>query len=111
MPLAFGHYGDVQAMTLQESQGAFARPNGDLRRYQGDPEPRDLTGLLDRIHAPTLIFQGTADPLVSLQNAEEIARRIGGSRLVPLEGVGHAFPWVDGRERMREELISFFSRQ
>jgi len=109
MPLAFGHFGQAQAATLEAAREAFAHPNGDLRRYKGDPELRDLTNELGRIRAPTLVFQGTADPLVSPRNAEEIAQRVSDARLILLDGVGHAFPWVDGRQRIRDEILSFFS--
>ena len=110
MPLAFGHFGRPQAATLEAGREAFSHPNGDLHREEEIPEPRDRLSDLEHIRAPTLVFQGTEDPLVPKRHGEEIARRVRGARLVLLEGVGHSFPWVDGRDRMREEIVAFLSR-
>ena len=110
MPLAFGHFGDREVAALRAGHEAFLHPNGDAQRYVPPPSQTELTEALSQIHVPTLVFHGTADPLVSSRNAGEIGASIPGARVVMLEGVGHAFPWEEARERMRDELVAFFAR-
>ena len=47
---------------------------------------------LGEITAPTLVIHGTEDPLFPFGHAEALAAEIPGSRLLPLEGVGHEMP-------------------
>lgn len=47
---------------------------------------------IESIGVPTLIMHGTADPLFPYPHAEHLHRRIPGSRLVPIPGMGHQFP-------------------
>jgi pimeloyl-ACP methyl ester carboxylesterase len=44
---------------------------------------------LHRVTAPTLVVSGTQDPLVPMQNAHLLARRIPGARLELIPGGGH----------------------
>lgn len=50
-------------------------------------------GIDGQIEAPTLIVTGTADNVVDPRNANVLAERIAGSRVVRLEGAGHMFFW------------------
>lgn len=43
----------------------------------------------ERVYRPALIVHGTADSIVSIRQAEEIARAIPGSRYMPVAGAGH----------------------
>ncbi len=45
--------------------------------------------LLDQITAPTLVIHGRQDPLVPFPCGEDTARRIPGSKFVPIDGMGH----------------------
>ncbi|MBI3686156.1 MAG: alpha/beta hydrolase [Actinobacteria bacterium] len=47
---------------------------------------------LGQITAPTLVIHGTEDPLFPYGHAEALAREIPGTRLLPLDGVGHQMP-------------------
>ena len=47
---------------------------------------------LGEITAPTLVLHGTEDPLFPFGHAEALAAEIPGSRLLPLERVGHEMP-------------------
>ena len=51
----------------------------------------DCYDRLPGIRAPTLILTGDDDVLIPPKNAEVLRSRIPGSRLVILEGSGHAF--------------------
>ncbi|WP_250035307.1 alpha/beta fold hydrolase [Paractinoplanes maris] len=55
----------------------------------GGPPVRDR---LCEITAPTLILQGTLDPVFPPRHAEALCAEIPGARLVWLDGVGHEFP-------------------
>ncbi|MFH1137804.1 MAG: alpha/beta fold hydrolase [Pseudomonadota bacterium] len=47
---------------------------------------------LATIKAPTLIVQGTDDPLIRLENGKDMADGIPGAKLMLIEGMGHDFP-------------------
>ena len=50
---------------------------------------------LAAIAAPTLVIQGTADPMFPLGHGEALAGEIPGARLVMLEGAGHGIDRAD----------------
>jgi len=53
----------------------------------------DTYARLPRLQMPTLLVHGTVDRIIPFPNGELIASRIAGSRLEPLEGIGHLFFW------------------
>jgi pimeloyl-ACP methyl ester carboxylesterase len=59
---------------------------------------------LQHVKAPTLVIHGTDDPLLPHACGEDTARRIAGSRLVSIQGMGHDFP-PGGREQVIEALL------
>lgn len=61
---------------------------------------------LDEIEAPTLVLHGDADALVPYENAELLARRIPGARLVTLKGVGH-LPMFEAPEETARVVRGF----
>lgn len=42
-----------------------------------------------RIHAPTVIFHGSVDPIFPLDHGESLSKSISGSKLVVCKGMGH----------------------
>ena len=50
---------------------------------------------LSSIAAPTLVIQGTADPMFPLAHAQALASEIPGARLLRLEGAGHGVKRTD----------------
>ena len=52
-------------------------------------DPRRYVGLEDRVRVPTLIVWGREDRLISARDADRLARRIPGARLVVLPEAGH----------------------
>lgn len=55
-----------------------------------DPDHRFAN--LGAIQAPTVVLQGTDDPIVSVEAAREIAAKIPGADLRIIEGLGHDMP-------------------
>jgi 3-oxoadipate enol-lactonase len=55
----------------------------------------DASDRLAGIIAPTLVVHGTADEMLPVANAQLIADRIPGARLVILDGIGHLFFWEE----------------
>jgi pimeloyl-ACP methyl ester carboxylesterase len=53
----------------------------------------DTYARLPRLQMPTLVVHGTVDRILPFSNGELIASRIAGSRLEPLERIGHLFFW------------------
>ncbi|AWN39231.1 alpha/beta hydrolase [Methylobacterium radiodurans] len=59
------------------------------------------------LSVPVLIVSGDADPLVRIEaQAEPLAKRIPGARLLRLPGLGHMVPWVAG-DRLAEAVADF----
>jgi len=42
-----------------------------------------------QVHVPTVIFHGTVDPLIGIDHAVELAKKINNSIFYPLDGMGH----------------------
>jgi 3-oxoadipate enol-lactonase len=55
----------------------------------------DALSRLERIAAPTLVLQGTADVVVDPRNADVLAARIPEARLELFPGTGHLFFWEE----------------
>lgn len=67
-------------------------PLGVRRQLAAVMGTGDLRGWTQKITAPTLVYHGSADPLVPHQAGEDIAANIEGSRFELLEGLGHDLP-------------------
>ncbi len=67
-------------------------PVGTLRQMLAIMADRTRAAQLRRITSPTLVLHGKADPLLPFVHGEDTARRIGGARLVGIEGMGHDLP-------------------
>ena len=68
-------------------------PVGTLRQMMAIAADAGLRAkALGEIRAPTLVLHGKADPLVPYACGEDTARRIPGSRLVGIDGMGHDLP-------------------
>ncbi|MGW4892623.1 alpha/beta fold hydrolase [Kitasatospora sp. NPDC004240] len=70
-----------------------AAGEGFARQARADAEV-DLTALLPRVTAPTVILSGTDDRIVPPYHQREVARLVPGAELVDLPG-GHALPFED----------------
>jgi pimeloyl-ACP methyl ester carboxylesterase len=64
-------------------------PPGNVRQLTAVAADSRRAGELPRIKAPTLVVHGRDDPLVPLACGSDTARRIPGSRLVAVPGMGH----------------------
>jgi len=65
---------------------------------------------LSDVRAPTLVIHGVNDRLVPAGNADLIAARIRGARLVKLANAGHIF-FTDQPEQSHEVLLGFLAGQ
>jgi pimeloyl-ACP methyl ester carboxylesterase len=54
-----------------------------------------FAGVEAEIRQPTLVLQGTEDNVVDPRNADVLAARIPGARVVLVPGTGHLFFWED----------------
>jgi pimeloyl-ACP methyl ester carboxylesterase len=68
------------------------RPQGFMRHVLAIASDVNRAELLAKITAPTLVLHGKADPMVPFPCAEDTHRRIAGSRLVGIDGMGHDLP-------------------
>jgi pimeloyl-ACP methyl ester carboxylesterase len=67
-------------------------PPGVARQLAAIFASGDRTKALPGIRVPTLVIHGTADPLVPVEGGRAIAAGVPGSKLVEIEGMGHAIP-------------------
>ncbi|HSM86080.1 MAG TPA: alpha/beta fold hydrolase [Candidatus Limnocylindrales bacterium] len=86
----------------------FPRPQGFLAQLQAIIAWESYSRL-PRITAPALVIHGTADKLVPPGNAELIAARIPGAKLVLLEGASHIFT-TDKTEEAQRAVLDFLSQ-
>jgi pimeloyl-ACP methyl ester carboxylesterase len=67
-------------------------PVGTMRQMLAIMADITRAAQLSRIHTPTLVIHGRADPLVPYACGEDTARRIPGATLFGIEGMGHDLP-------------------
>ena len=65
---------------------------GSRRQLAATQATGSLTRFLRDIHVPTLIIHGLDDPLIAPRRSRQLHRRIRGSKLLLLEGMGHNLP-------------------
>lgn len=81
----------LRANVIAANRRSF-HPAGTMRQMAAVAADRRRADELPRIKAPTLVVHGRDDPLVPLACGHDTARRIGGSRFVPIAGMGHDLP-------------------
>jgi pimeloyl-ACP methyl ester carboxylesterase len=77
---------------LEASVRRAWRPGGTARQLVAVAADGDRSSLLSRIHVPTHIIHGQADPLVPVAAAHDLARKIRGATLDLIDGMGHDLP-------------------
>lgn len=70
----------------------------------------DLTPLLPKVEAPTLILWGDQDPEVPRSAMDTMATKIRRARLVVFEGAGH-FPFLEAPEQFAQAVRSFLQEE
>jgi len=75
---------------VERARDFAARRNHDL--LAGDDHPQMP---LASISAPTLVIQGSADPMFPLEHGRALAEEIPGARLLALQGAGHGIERAD----------------
>lgn len=68
----------------------------------------DVSGVLDRVVADTLVLHRSGDPNIHLSGAEALAEGIDGARLVRLPGVDH-MPFFGDTEAVLTEIEGFLT--
>jgi pimeloyl-ACP methyl ester carboxylesterase len=74
------------------SQRAYDRsfcPEGTVRQLRAIATQTDRREALASLRVPTLVVQGTDDPLVSEEAGRDLSDAIPGARLMLIEGMGH----------------------
>jgi pimeloyl-ACP methyl ester carboxylesterase len=91
--------GSVHAMSDTEAQRAAERsvarayrPLGTARMIEARKRTTPFYERSAAIRCPTLVLQGSDDPIFPRGHGEDIAQRIPGARLVYLRGAGHNHP-------------------
>jgi pimeloyl-ACP methyl ester carboxylesterase len=71
-------------------------------------ERRDLTHVLDRIGAPTLITTGANDPMWTVENAKDAAAHLRQGSLIILPGAGHVGPLLQAAPAVVDLVKAFW---
>ena len=66
----------------------------------------DIREVLPAIHVPTLLIHRTEDPVMTVEAARLMAKRIPNARLVELPGTLH-WPWIGDTDAVVEEIEEF----
>ena len=82
------------------------RPEGAAAALRGMAERRDQTELLSLIDVPTLVVVGAEDAITPPSDAEAMAAKIEGARLVRVEGAAHLSN-VERPEEFNRALADF----
>ncbi|HEV7320170.1 MAG TPA: alpha/beta hydrolase [Ensifer sp.] len=91
-------------------QAAGQRLGGDVFRRQSLIERRDERDHLGTIACPTLVIAGEQDQLRSREEALELHRGIGGSRLEVIEKTGHMVP-MEAPQRLATIMGQWLDQQ
>lgn len=91
--------GSIHAMSEVEAEASARRsvergyhPRGTARMIRARQASAPFFERLHEIRSPTLVLQGTEDPIFPNGHGADIAARIRGARLVDLTGAGHNHP-------------------
>ncbi|MGA2564459.1 MAG: alpha/beta hydrolase [Steroidobacteraceae bacterium] len=105
--------GSVHAMSDEEAQRAAERsvarayrPLGTKRMIEARQRTAPFYERSTAIRSPSLVLQGSDDPIFPRGHGEDIARRIPGARLEYLQGAGHNHP-QSLMPQMLESILSF----
>ena len=101
------------AYAKEISERAYDRsfcPEGTARQFRAIATQADRRQALASVTAPTLIIQGTDDPLVSVEAGRDLADSIPGARLMLIEGMGHDLA-CDGAWPEIAEAISIHTKK
>jgi pimeloyl-ACP methyl ester carboxylesterase len=105
--------GSAYAMTDEEAQSAAERsvarayrPLGTARMIEARQRTAAFYERTSAIACPTLVLQGSDDPIFPRGHGEDVARRIPGAKLVYLQGAGHNHP-QSLRALMLESMLDF----
>jgi pimeloyl-ACP methyl ester carboxylesterase len=95
---------ELQASTTSRMAQRLAGTDNDIEVCNTHDYP------LEEIAVPTLVVQGTKDPLVPFeQNGKQFAARVPGAQLLALEGGEHAAIFSHRREA-RDRVTDFLRR-
>jgi pimeloyl-ACP methyl ester carboxylesterase len=92
------HY-RISALSLMEATCSLFGSRPKIRIREQD---------LRRVRRPTLLIWGSSDPFGSVEDGQEIASYIEGSRFAALDGAGH-LPWLDEPALCAEKIREFLS--
>jgi pimeloyl-ACP methyl ester carboxylesterase len=98
---AYPQIDGVLATRIEAGLKRCYHPSGVARQMLAIVASGDRSAELAKITAPTLVLHGQDDPLVPLAHGQDSARKIKGSKLQVLPGMGHDLPpgvvsWLSG---------------
>lgn len=85
-------------------------PEGTARQVDAIMAQSDRRRSLASVAVPTLVIQGTDDPVVPVQAGREIAEAIPGAQLMLIEGMGHDHPHEGAWLRIVEAIAAHTAR-
>jgi pimeloyl-ACP methyl ester carboxylesterase len=95
---------DDRKLLLQQAEESYDRafnPEGVKRQLIAILAETSRVELLNRLHVPTLVVHGTADPLLPVMHGVHVAAHIKGSELKLIPGLAHRF-----QEAFKQPILS-----
>ena len=86
---------------MQGGPGVF---KGDLYFYRVDADLRGKLGGIDTARCPLYLLSGEYDYSCMPEDTRDLARRVHGSRMTVMAGLGH-FPMSENPERFLDHLL------
>jgi pimeloyl-ACP methyl ester carboxylesterase len=95
----------VRNLMAREYDRAFY-PQGSARQLVAILTQKNRRTALQGVRVPTLIIQGDADPLVSVEAGRDAAKAVPGAELKIIEGMGHDLPHGEAWDRIAKDIIA-----
>jgi len=97
----------------RQAEAAYDRafnPEGVKRQILAVLAEPSRVALLERLHQPTLVVHGTADPLLPVMHGVHVAAHVRGSELRLIPGLAHRFQ-DDFREQLLAAVLPYLRSQ
>jgi pimeloyl-ACP methyl ester carboxylesterase len=95
----------VRNLMAREYDRAFC-PQGSARQLVAILTQKNRRTALQGVRVPTLIIQGDADPLVSVEAGRDAAKAVPGAELKIIEGMGHDLPHGEAWAQIAKDIIA-----
>tara|TARA_Y100000034_G_C6896283_1_gene413303 strand:- start:473 stop:1117 length:645 start_codon:yes stop_codon:yes gene_type:complete len=95
------------AIGFSEESNLTTSRTRKLGEFEQLDEIRIAKGDLEKITYPTLIFHGTKDNVIALENSQNLVKYLSKGKLEVVEGAGHSYDNEGEMEQVIEKIVGF----